>query len=69
MSLHRLLPDRNHLPEEGEQPDREIGECLYYYRIVGVKEIPAVEDDEGWARIGQEHDPSCEWIDTRAHQI
>lgn len=35
--------------------------------ITTVK-VPAVNDDKAWARIASEHNPDCEWVETRAHR-
>ena len=31
--------------------------------------VPEVSDDSGWQALGQSHEPWCEWVLTRAHQL
>lgn len=45
-------------------------ECAYCLADVraGVA-IPALDDEGAWRALATEHQPGCEWIETRAHRI
>ncbi len=43
--------------------------CIYCRLTVAqLVENPAVSDVRAWDELAREHNPSCEWIATRAHR-
>lgn len=55
---------------DGDYMPRMDANICIYCGLLGLhgSEVPAVDDDEAWARLGAEHESYCEWLDTRAHQ-
>lgn len=65
------------MSERGARPDdafildglgAEVERCASCAAALRSEEVPGVEDDAAWARLGAEHRPGCEWIETRAHR-
>lgn len=65
--------DGRHLGADGQgvsledvEPCAYCGESISYGE--GLREVPDVDDDEAWERLGKAHVRGCEWITTRAHR-
>ena len=46
--------------------------CLYCGRVgplLDDRGVPGVGDDDAWAELAGEHEPTCEWVATRAHRL
>ena len=42
-------------------------ECLYCHSEIEESEaIPAIDDDDTWSALAQDHADDCKWIRTRA---
>lgn len=55
---------------EEARMDEQTEECVYCNAEVQHRaDVPATADDETWVKLANEHDPSCEWIATRAHRL
>jgi hypothetical protein len=49
--------------------DPEPAECEYCGAYPCTDGVPALHDDEAWADLTREHEPDCEWIETRSHRL
>ena len=50
----------------------QVSQCAYCFAEVENNpdvSLPAVDDDEGWAREAEQHNEGCNWIKTRAHRL
>lgn len=50
----------------------ETSECGYCGAPIAPDRrayVPAAWDSEAWGELAQEHNPDCEWIETRAHRM
>jgi hypothetical protein len=50
-----------------EQPKQV--ECIYCGYEVVERDVPDLDDNESWSVEAQQHDPTCEWVMTRAFRI
>jgi hypothetical protein len=51
--------------------EQDLVECIYCgCEVHEIDPVPRGGDDDAWAEIEAdgEHDESCEWVRTRAHQ-
>ena len=57
-------------PAEPADAEHEADvECIYCYSLTTPVDVPTVGDDAMWDAIAGEHDPECEWVQTRAHRL
>jgi len=49
--------------------DPEPATCAYCGAYPCTDGVPAVDDDEAWATLAQEHERGCPWVETRAHRL
>ena len=50
--------------------DMELVECIYCNApVIEPDEVPATDDDDGWAAAAAGHDEICECVATRAHRV
>lgn len=47
----------------------ECAYCGMEHTQEDEKIVPAIDNDEEWARLAKQHAPDCEWIRTRAHRV
>jgi len=64
--VNGLVRRRNSMQTHTTEADVE---CIYCYSLTTPVDVPTVGDDAMWDAIAGEHDPECEWVQTRAHRL
>ena len=54
----------------GDEEPIEPTQCIYCEaEIQEPGDVPEIDEDCAWARLAEQHEIRCEWIETRAHRI